>query len=267
MSKIDERFAQLKPTGRRAFMPFITAGDPSLKFTEKMLLALDSVGCDLFELGIPYSDPIADGPVIQESYTRSLNAGTKLKSIFEMLGRVTPQLKAPVVTMISYAIIHRLGPDRFLSEALSAGVAGAIVPDLPADESEEFAQKCRQLDFSLIQLVTPTTHPQRAVEIVKLSSGFVYYVSVAGITGERLDLPAELASNIRLLKQNTNLPICVGFGISQPAHIERLKQVADGFIVGSAIVKKIGLASSGSSEAQVIADVKTFAQQMLQACK
>lgn len=267
MSKIDERFAQLKSVGRRAFMPFITAGDPNLEFTERLLLALDEVGCDLIELGIPYSDPIADGPVIQESYTRALNAGTKLKSIFAMLQRVTPRLKIPVVTMVSYAIIHRLGVAEFLQQARLAGVAGAIVPDLPADESAALAARCQPLDFSLIQLVTPTTAPERARQSVGRSSGFVYYVSVAGITGERNELPPELMANISQLKQHTGLPICVGFGISQPEHIQRLKQVADGFIVGSAIVKKIARTSTGSSADDVLAEVQQFARQMLQACK
>jgi tryptophan synthase alpha chain len=267
MSRIDDCFAQLKKSSRRAFLPFITAGDPNLGFTEQLLLTLDAAGCHLIELGIPYSDPIADGPVIQESYTRALQQGIKLRAIFEMLERVIPQLKAPLVIMISYAIIHRLGTERFLQLAQQAGVSGAIVPDLPADESDALAETCRSLDFSLIQLVTPTTRPDRALQIVKRSTGFVYYVSVAGITGERKELPPELISNVGQLKQHTALPICVGFGISQPEHIQQLKPVADGFIVGSAIVKMVARVSSGVDSWDIINEIQKFVQQMLKACQ
>lgn len=263
---IDSLFSKLKSANQIAFMPFITAGDPNLKFTEKLLLALDAAGCHLVELGIPYSDPIADGPVIQASYTRALNGGTKLAAIFEMLARVTPQLKMPVVTMVSYAIIYRAGVDEYLRRAKAAGVAGAIVPDLPVDESAELAAKCRQHDFSLIQLITPTTPRERAIEIAKHTTGFIYYVSVTGITGERTELPAELSDNIAWLKTQTDLPICVGFGISQPEHVQRLKPVADGLIVGSAIVKRIAEAGT-QGEAATLTAATDFAKTMLAAVK
>ena len=263
MSAIDKLFSELQRDGRQAFMPFITAGDPRLDFTEKLLLALDAAGCQLVEIGIPYSDPIADGPVIQASYTRALKGGIRLQEIFTMLKRVTPLIKMPVVTMVSYAIIFRTGIDEYLRQAIDAGVAGAIVPDLPVDESAEMAAKCRALDFSLIQLITPTTPRTRALEIAQQTSGFIYYVSVTGITGERTELPVELVENIGWLKQQTKLPICVGFGISQPEHIQRLKPVADGFIVGSAIVKRIAATAEGASENDVLAEVIKFAQSML----
>ncbi len=265
MSSIEETFRQRNQ--RRAFMPFVTAGDPNLAFTERLLIELDQNGCDLIELGIPYSDPIADGPVIQESYTRALSGGVKLASIFEMLGRVTPKIQAPIVTMVSYSIVHRVGVNSYLQRAKQVGVAGLIVPDLPADESESLAAKCGEQGLSLIQLVTPTTHPERVRQIMDRSTGFIYYVSVAGITGERNVLPAELEASIAKLRAETSLPICIGFGISQPEHIERLKHVADGFIVGSAIVKRIATASSGSPEETVIADVVQYAKSMLAAAK
>jgi tryptophan synthase alpha chain len=267
MSKIDAPFVQLKRSGQKALMPFVTAGDPNLAFTEKLLLTLDAAGCDLIELGIPYSDPIADGPVIQASYTRALNGGVKLNGVFEMLGRVTPRMSAPVVAMISYAIIYRMGLERFLETAIQAGVAGAIVPDLPAEESQPFSEQCRRRDFSLIQLVAPTTPLDRAIEIAHRSSGFLYYVSVTGITGERQELPPALLANISQLKQYTQLPVCVGFGISQPEHIERLKSVADGFIVGSALVKRIAAIQTGQSENGALAEIDCFVRTMLSAAK
>ena len=268
MSAIDELFTRLRSEGKKAFMPFVTAGDPNLKFTGSLLKSLDDAGCHLAELGIPYSDPIADGPVIQASYTRALNAGSKLDAIFKTVGGVTPELKMPVVMMVSYAIIHRLGLDAFLKRAKAAGVAGAIVPDMPVDESAEFSQKCRDADFSLILLITPTTTKERAIEIAKQSTGFIYYVSIAGITGERKDLPPELMDNLKWLREQTDLPICVGFGISKPEHAERLKPVADGMIVGSAIVRKIAAAHADEGakpEDEVIADVTGFAKEMLSA--
>jgi len=268
MSSIDDLFARLKSEGKKAFMPFVTAGDPDLEFTKDLLKSLDASGCHLAELGIPYSDPIADGPVIQASYTRALNGGVKLISIFDMVGQTTSEIKMPIVTMVSYAIIFRLGLDEYLAQAKAAGVAGAIVPDMPVDESAEFAKKCRDADFSLIQLITPTTTQQRAIEIAKQTTGFIYYVSIAGITGERTELPTDLLDNLKWLKQQTDLPICVGFGISKPEHVEMLKPVADGMIVGSAIVRKIAQAhpeEGSKTKDEVIADVSGFAKQMLAA--
>ena len=267
MSKIDELFAGLKASGGKAFMPFITAGDPDLEFTESLLRKLDSAGCHLVELGIPYSDPIADGPVIQASYTRALNAGVQIDAIFDMLTRVTPDLTMPVVTMVSYSIIHRIGIDEYLQRAEAAGVSGAIVPDLPVDEAELLETKCREADFSLIHLITPTTSEDRLKQIAERSTGFIYYVSVTGITGERKELPEGLLSSLEQLRQLTDTPICVGFGISAPAHVEYLKPVADGMIVGSAIVKRIAAIESGTDKEAVATEVVDFANGMLAAAK
>lgn len=266
MSAIDDLFKQLKSEGKKAFMPFVTAGDPSLAFTAQMLHRLDAEGCHLAELGIPYSDPIADGPVIQASYTRSLGGGTKLKDIFATVAAVTSEIKMPIVTMVSYAIIYRVGVDEYLKQAKAAGVAGAIVPDMPMDESEELAAKCKALDFSLIQLITPTTPRERAIEIARQTSGFIYYVSITGITGERTELPSDLVEKLKWLRSQTDLPICVGFGISNPRHVEVLKPVCDGMIVGSAIVRRIAALTTDNVEpAEVLDDVGGFAETMLSA--
>lgn len=266
MSAIDDLFSQLKSEGKKAFMPFVTAGDPTLAFTADILKRLDAEGCHLAELGIPYSDPIADGPVIQASYTRSLEAGTKLMDIFSMVENVAPAIKMPIVTMVSYAIIHRLGIDEYLQQAKSAGIAGAIVPDMPVDESSVLAERCKALDFSLIQLITPTTPRDRAVEIARQTTGFIYYVSITGITGERTSLPLDLVENLKWLRTQTDLPICVGFGISSPDQVEVLKPVCDGMIVGSAIVRRIAAATETPGEVATVMDnVGQFAGDMLSA--
>jgi tryptophan synthase alpha chain len=239
MSSIDKLFETLRSTGRKALMPFITAGDPDLDFTAAVLKKLVEVGCPICELGVPYSDPIADGPVIQASYTRALAKHVKLAEILAMLKTTAPKLSAPVVTMVSYAIIFRHGLEQYVIEAKSSGVAGAIVPDLPVEESDALAKICRREDFSLIQLVTPTTPPDRAKRIADQTTGFIYYVSVAGITGERTALPPNIVENVGRLREQTKLPICIGFGISRPEHVKLLAPVADGLIVGSALVRRM----------------------------
>src|SRR5262245_8297489 len=242
MAAIDQVFAGLRAKNRKALMPFVTAGDPDLGMTAAVLRELVARGAHLCEVGIPYSDPIADGPVIQASYTRALDKGVKLEGILTMLGETTPKLSAPAVTMVSYAIVYRHGPEKYCDEARAAGVAGLIVPDLPVEESPALAKVCGARELSLIQLVTPTTPRDRAVQICETSTGFVYYVSVAGITGERTQLPADLVDNVGWLREQTRLPICIGFGISTPEHVKLLAPVADGLIVGSAIVRRIAAA-------------------------
>lgn len=254
---IDDLFSKLRREGRKALMPFITAGDPDLEFSAALLGELVRSGASLCEIGIPYSDPIADGPVIQASYTRALEKHVKLHEILAMLGQTVPQLAAPVVTMVSYAIVHRHGLARFVGEAQATGVAGAIVPDLLVEESGPLAKICREAGFSLIQLVTPTTPRERALRIAEASTGFLYYVSVTGITGERTVLPRDLVENVAWLRERTELPICIGFGISQPDHVRLLAPVADGLIVGSAIVRRIAETGQQPRE-KVLAEIGRY---------
>ncbi len=264
MSSIDDLFARLRSEGRKALMPFVTAGDPDLEFTAAVLREVVSRGAGLCELGIPYSDPIADGPVIQASYTRALDKKVKLAEILKMLGGIAPKLAAPVVTMVSYAIIFRHGLTRYVDEAKAAGAAGAIVPDLLVEESAEFVKVCRERDFSLIQLITPTTPRDRALRIAANTTGFIYYVSVTGITGERTELPAKLLDDVAWLRGQTPLPICIGFGISKPEHVQRLAPVADGLIVGSAIVRRIAEAATNPREV-VLKDVGDYVAELIAA--
>jgi len=264
MSSIDKLFCELRAAGRKAFMPFVTAGDPDLDFTAAVIRRLAEKGCSLFELGIPYSDPVADGPVIQASYTRALDRKTKLADILAMVGGVTPSLNAPLVTMVSYSIVFRHGLEDYVADAKAAGVAGAIVPDLPVEESAALAEICRREDFSLIELITPTTPRDRALRIAERTTGFIYYVSVAGITGERTKLPPEIVDNVAWLRTQTPLPICVGFGISKPEHVKMLAPVADGLIVGSAIVRRVSEAATKPRE-QVLDEIGDYAEELLAA--
>jgi tryptophan synthase alpha chain len=264
MPAIDDLFTKLRREKRKALMPFVTAGDPDLKFTADVINELVARGCDLCEVGIPYSDPIADGPVIQASYTRALEHKIKLADILATFGNVAPKLAAPLVTMVSYAIVYRHGLEQYADDAHERGVAGLIVPDLPVEESAELAGICRERDLSLIQLVTPTTPRDRALRIAETSTGFLYYVSVAGITGERTSLPPELVENVGWLRGQTDLPICIGFGISRPEHVTMLAPVADGLIVGSAIVRRIATAAEKPRK-EVLADVGEYVATLLDA--
>ena len=244
MNRIDSLFARLKNDQRRALMPFVTAGDPDLATTALLISELIQRGADLIEVGIPYSDPIADGPVIAASYHRALEGGIRVAHIFQTLRTLraegSNELNAtPLVSMVSYSIIHRLGVERYLNEAATAGLDGLIVPDLPVEESELLMNMATMRGLKLIQLITPTTPRDRAVEIARLTTGFLYYVSVAGITGERKSLPADLVDNVAWLRTQTDLPICIGFGIGSPEQVKELAPVADGLSVGSALVRRL----------------------------
>lgn len=241
MNPIDALFRDLRAAGRKAFMPFVTAGDPDVAFTRALLPAVAESGANLIEVGFPFSDPIADGPVIQASYTRALEKHLKLAEVFSTLKDVTarPGWKTPLLAMASYSLIFRKGPAAFIDAARGAGLSGAVVPDLPVEEAEDLARHATDRDFKLVLLVTPTTSPARAEKVVKACGGFVYVVSVVGITGERDRLPPGLRELLSRLRTMTDLPLCVGFGVSRPDHVRELKDIADGVIVGSALVKRL----------------------------
>jgi tryptophan synthase alpha chain len=237
MNPIDQLFARLKSARRKAFIPFITAGDPDLGTTAKLVQECANRGASLIEVGFPYSDPIADGSVIQASYTRALSRGLTVDAIFGAMRALN--VNVPLVAMVSYTLVHHRGPAKFIVDAKAAGFSGAIVPDLPVDEAADLAKLAAAHDFKLILLVTPTTPRERAARIAQLSTGFLYCVSVVGITGERAQLPPELLDQLKWLRTQTDLPLCVGFGISTPEHVRMLRDAADGVIVGSAIVRKM----------------------------
>jgi tryptophan synthase alpha chain len=260
MNPIDELFGRLRAEKRTALIPFVGAGDPDLGATAALVRELARRGASLVEIGFPYSDPIADGPVIQASYTRALKQGVRVEDIFRTV-RDLGALGLPLVGMVSYAIVHRRGPEPFLAQAQEAGFSGAIIPDLPVEEANGIARLAAARDFKLIHLVTPTTPRERAVQIAKLSTGFLYVVSTTGITGERDRLPEQLLEHLAWLRQQTSLPLCVGFGISTPEQVRLLRGVADGIIVGSAFVRRIEQAAQRPI-AEVVQDVGELAQSL-----
>ncbi|MFO0825920.1 MAG: tryptophan synthase subunit alpha [Gemmataceae bacterium] len=258
MNPIDTLFRSLRSDGRKAFMPFVTAGDPDLAFTRELIPVVAESGANLIEVGFPFSDPIADGPVIQASYTRALGKHLKLADIFATLSGVNPGI--PLVAMASYSLLYKRGPGAFIDAAKAAGLSGAVVPDLPVEEADELSKLAVDRDFKLILLVTPTTSPERAAKVVKACSGFVYVVSVVGITGERDRMPVGLQVLLARLRTMTDLPLCVGFGVSKPEHVRDLKEIADGVIVGSALVKK--LEAAGTNRVTALADVRRLVNEL-----
>jgi tryptophan synthase alpha chain len=236
---IADAFAAARARGQIALMPFISAGYPNLATTAAVLPALQTAGADLIEIGFPFSDPIADGPTIQESYTVALAQKLKVGDIFKTIAATRDSLTLPLVAMVSYSLVYRYGLDRFVREAKAAGFDGLLLPDLPPPEAQAVCSQIRAGGLDTILLVAPTSTPERRSEIARLSSGFVYYMSISGITGERDVLPAELAANVTAMKALTDKPVCVGFGISKREHIQQLSGVADGAIVGSAFVKRM----------------------------
>jgi tryptophan synthase alpha chain len=256
MNAIDATFQRLRQRNQKAFVPFVTAGDPTLAVTAELAKTLANSGAHILEIGFPYSDPIADGPIIQASYTRALQSGLRLDDIFATVAKL--ELDIPLVAMVSYSLIQRQGDATFIERAQRSGFSGAIVPDLPFDESAELERMAAKSDFKLIQLVTPTTPRERAAAIAKRSTGFVYCVSVTGITGERDRLPDEVLSQLAFLRGPTSLPLCVGFGISKPEHVAMLRDAADGIIVGSALVRKLDDAAR-RPVAEVVASVAELA--------
>ena len=242
-------------------MPFIAAGDPDLATTAEIIKELSSAGVDLIEVGFPYSDPIADGPVIQASYTRALDKGLQVEQIFETVQKLTTAGDdlPPLVAMVSFAIIFRVGPEAFIKKAEAAGFSGLIVPDLPGDEAEEFAALIKDSSLDLVQLIAPTTPDHRVEKILNTASGFLYCISVAGITGARDELPPELNDQLRDLRTRTNLPLAVGFGISKPEQVDILRDVADGIIVGSAIVRHLENVTDDTSKAAALKAIREMA--------
>lgn len=259
MTAVSDVFQATVAQSRMAFMPFVTAGDPDTETTAAVLLALRDAKVDLVELGFPYSDPIADGPVIQASYTRALLNGITVEKIFAMMTGLKGQGLPPVLAMVSFAIIFRHGNSRFIREAAEAGFSGLIIPDLPADEAEEILAAAKASGLDLVQLIAPTTTARRTSQILEASTGFLYCISVAGTTGVRRDLPPELLDQLRSLRTQSSLPLAVGFGISGPEHVANLDSVADGVIVGSAMVRRIAEAGSPAVAASAAGE---FAREM-----
>ena len=259
-NRIDAKFAELHALGKKAFIPYVTAGDPDADATVAAVLALEKAGASLVELGVPYSDPLADGPVIQDAFARVLARGWRIDDTFAVAKRVRERSQVPLLAMVSYSLVFRYGAERFVREAQAAGIDGAIVPDVGIEEGEAFLSDAARKDFKIVLLVAPTTEPERERRIVERSTGFVYCVSVVGITGERRGLPPELEDHVARLKALTTKPVCVGFGVSTPEDVKTVAAIADGVIVGSAIVKL--MAQHAADRAKLVSEVTRFASEL-----
>lgn len=242
---LSETFSRLKNQGKVAFIPYITAGDPDLATTSKALKVLDSCGSDIIELGMPYSDPLADGPVIQAAATRALARGTNFDAIISMLSEVVPELSCPVALFTYYNPILKRGVEKFMSTIQKVGAHGLVVPDVPLEETEILRREAVKHNIELVLLTTPTTPMERMKAIVEASEGFVYLVSSIGVTGARTSVSARVQSLLQEIKEVSDKPVAVGFGISKPEHVKQVSGWgADGVIVGSAMVKILGEAKT-----------------------
>lgn len=263
MNPLRTRFAELHASGGKALLPYVTAGYPDIETTLRVLRAVDPARCACVELGIPFSDPIADGPVIQTSFQRALSAGFSLDALWRELRAARAGIAVPIVAMVSYSIVHRRTPRGFVESAVAAGVNGLIVPDLAIEEAGEMASIGRELDCPLIAIVAPTTEPDRRSRIAAASEPFIYYQSLAGVTGERDRLPPGLADAVAALRRESGKPVCVGFGVSKAAHVAEVCVAADGAIVGSAIVRRMSEAlDAGGSKAEAAAAALTIIDEL-----
>ena len=259
LSKVDEKFCDLKNNKKLALMPFIMAGDPNIEITSEILLRLQENGADLIELGIPYSDPLADGPVIQVSASRALKSGTNPKKVIKLLESLKGKLNIPIILFSYLNPLLSFGFEKFCEMASNAGVSGLIVPDLPLEEAYKFSKIVSSHSMDLILLVAPTTPFERMKQISNHTKGFTYLVSVTGVTGERNEMENRVENLIAKLKDINSNPIAVGFGISTPEHVNKVREWgADGVIIGSAFVKRI----SSSSEKDVVEHVGEFCKEM-----
>ncbi len=238
MSRIEQTFARLRADGRKALIPYLMAGDPSLQETEALVLALEKAGADIIELGVPFSDPIADGPVIQKAAERALAAGASLKRILETVAHLRRRTHVPLVLMAYYNTIHAFGERAFCHAACEAGVDGLIVPDLPPEEAGGLCAAAAA-GPDIILLVAPTSTPARRALIARRSRGFIYYVSVTGTTGAKLATLTDITANVATIRGITTTPVVVGFGISTAEEAGAVAQVADGVVVGSALVRQV----------------------------
>jgi tryptophan synthase alpha chain len=236
MNRIDERFRRLRQVGERALIPYLTAGDPDLATTRKLVLEFEQRGADLIELGVPFSDPLADGVTIQRAAQRALLRGTTLARILETVAEIRSGCQIPLLLMSYANPVFHFGIARFAKQAAAAGVDGLIVPDLPPEEADELVEATASAGLHLVFLIAPTSRPDRIRKIATASRGFVYYVSLRGVTGARSRISDDLGAAIQRIRAETDKPIAVGFGISTPAHVRAVSEVADGVIVGSAIV-------------------------------
>jgi tryptophan synthase alpha chain len=252
-SRIGARFARLAEAGEMGLVAYITAGDPSLDATEKIILASAEAGADVIELGVPFSDPVADGPTIQRASERALRAGTTLRAVIELIQRVRAKSDVPLILFSYYNPILQMGVETFAATADAAGADGALATDLTPEEAGEYRAAMRSHHLDTIFLAAPTSTDARLAKIADVSSGFLYLISRTGVTGERSALPEDLPELARRVRRFTTLPLAVGFGISQPSHVSVLGGIADAAVVGSALVAEIEKSASADDAAARVA--------------
>ncbi len=265
INRIEKKFNELKIIGKKAFIPFITAGDPTLDITMSLILKLESVGADIIELGIPFSDPIADGPSIQRSSLRALENNTSLRDVIRLVSEARERTEIPIVVMGYYNPIYKYGVKKFTKVAVEAGIDGVIIADLPPEEASELIEQARQNDLATIFLIAPTSTSERIELISNVSTGYIYCVSTTGVTGVRDEISGMLAPTVNLIRQFTDKPIAVGFGVSTPDQAYKVAKLADGVIIGSAIVNIIEKHKDNHEE--IVESVGDFASRLSEAIK
>lgn len=264
MNRIVQRFAQLRQAKQKAFVVYIGAGDPDLEATRQLGLAFDRAGVDVLELGVPFSDPLADGLVNQLAAQRGLASGTTPPRVLETVAAIRRDSQTPIVLYIYFNLIHRVGVERFITDAAKAGVDGLLVLDLPPEESDNYEALMSKAGLCQIYLIAPTTPEDRMAAIVKRGAGFIYYISREGVTGMQSQVASNLSEQVAKLRAHTTLPIAVGFGISNPEQARLVAQEADGCVVGSAIVNQV--AQHGKSP-DLVATVGAFVKSLADAIK
>lgn len=260
MNRIEARFRQLAERGEKAFVPYITAGDPTLQRTCEVVLALERAGADVIELGVPFSDPVADGPVNQEAAQRALKHNISLRDILVAVQTMRTRTEVPIMLFTYVNPVLAYGISEFAKDAKEAGVDGVLCLDLPPEEAGEYKQEMDAKELATIFLIAPTSTDARMELLAKSSTGFIYYVSRTGVTGERDSVDTSVSGMVSKIKSHSDKPVCVGFGVSKPEHAREIAQYADGVVVGSAIVRMMGqLGDSDAMAPQVGAFVKTLA--------
>lgn len=259
VNRLVKKFEELKKSNKKAFIAFITAGDPSLKVTEELVCSFENADVDIVELGVPFSDPLADGPTIQAASQRALANGVTLKKILNTVKNIRMKTEIPICLMTYYNPVFHYGEERFIEDAKKCGVDGLIIPDLPHQEAKVLIQAARRHDVATIMFLTPTTTEKRMKEVVKAATGFIYYVSLTGVTGERTSLPSDVSGHIKAAREVSKKPICVGFGISNAAQVKAMSKIADGVIVGSAIVKEI---NRNAGKKDIVKKVSNFVSKL-----
>ena len=265
MNRIEAKFQELRAMGKSAFVPYICAGDPTLSLSRKLALTLEAAGADLIEFGVPFSDPIADGPTIQKASERALAHRISLGQILDLVRELRDETQMPIALMTYYNPIFRMGEAKFCAAAREAGVDGVIIPDLPPEEAGTLLEVAPKHNLATIFLAAPTSPPERLRLIASVSTGFIYCVSVTGVTGARDSLSEEILPMVTQLRKYTDKPVCVGFGVSTKAQAHVVAQMADGVIVGSAIINAIE--KHLGDEAKIVSRVKEFAGELAKGVK